>query len=95
MQKKIIIVLNNAVFMITGKGSIIMILGIIGGIIFIIMGVISLKNPVFVWKLQLYCNADEPSDWALQRIKFNGAGYILAGTAAFLYFLIQLIRRIW
>lgn len=69
-----------------------MILGIIGGIIFIIMGVISLKNPVFVWKLQLSCNTDEPSDWELQRIKFNGVAYILAGTAAFLYFLIQ---RIW
>ena len=71
-----------------------MILGIIGGIIFIIIGVISLKNPVFVWKLHLYCNADKPSDWILQRIKFNGVAYILAGTAAFLYFLIQLIQRI-
>lgn len=81
--------------MITGKGSIIMILGIIGGIIFIIMGVISLKNPVFVWKLRLYCNVDEPTNWALQWIKIYGVVYILVGIAAFLYFLIQLIQRIW
>lgn len=55
-------------------------LNILGGIIFVLLGILYFKKPDLIWKLQLFCNADEPSEFFLLRIKVKGVCFILAGT---------------
>ncbi len=58
---------------------------ILGGIIFILLGILYFKKPDLIWKLQLFCNADEPSKSSLFRIKIEGVCFILAGTICVIF----------
>lgn len=49
-------------------------------IIFVLLGILYFKKHDLIWKLQLFCNADEPSESSLLRIKIEGVCFILAGT---------------
>jgi len=57
-------------------------------IIFVLLGILYLKKPDLIWKLQLFCNADEPSEFSLLRIKIEGVCFILAGTICVIFSLV-------